>query len=141
MIWQPLTLPEQNAWEAELRACIGIPWRLLGRAGLPYGLQSVLDCVGLLVRGATAVGRPVDDLEVYAREPDGTLEDRLREHLGEPCEPGPGCIVLIRFREPQHVAYVTQAGTLIHAYNGGTRVVVEHPLDLWADRIVMGWKL
>ena len=137
-----MTPDELAAWEAELRACIGVPWRHMGRQGCGYGHQTGLDCVGLLVRAAKAVGREVRDLEAYAREPDGTLQARLTEHLGAPCEPGSGCIVLMRLpREPSHVGYITSAGTLIHGYNGGSRVVVEHPLGLWADRIVAGWAL
>lgn len=141
MTWAAFTAAERTVWEAELRACIGLPWRHMGRAGLPYGHQTGLDCVGLLVRAARAVGRTVDDLEHYAREPDGSLQQRLQAHLGPPGAIVPGSIVLIRFRQPQHVGYITQASTVIHAYNGGDRVVVEHPLGLWADRIVAGWRL
>ena len=138
-----MTSAEVDAWEAELRSCIGIKWRHMGRCGLPYGHQTGLDCVGLLIRGAAAVGRNVDDLSVYAYEPDGTLETRLCAHLGEgSADIAPAMIVLIRMVGlPSHVGYVTKDGTLIHAYNGGTGVVVEHPLGMWSKRIVRGWKI
>lgn len=128
--------------EAELRACIGIRWRHIGRQGLPYGHQTGLDCVGLLLRAAAAAGRVIEDIPHYSREPDGTLEAKITERMGQPCAPGPGCVVLIRMvRQPSHVGYITREGTLIHAYNGGTGVVCEHPLALWSDRIVKGWAL
>lgn len=131
-----------DAFEAELRACIGIPWRHIGRKGMGYGHQTGLDCVGLLIRAAAAAGRVIEDIPHYSREPDGTLEAKITERLGQPCGPGPERVVLIRMvRRPSHVGYITREGTLIHAYNGGSRVVCEHPLALWADRIVKGWKL
>lgn len=140
MTWDALTRAERARFERELRACIGIPWRHMGRAGLPYGHQTGLDCVGLLIRAAHAVGRDVDEPATYTREPDGTLRERLVAHLGAPSNSGAG-IVLIRFRKDAHVGYITEAGTLIHAYNGGGRCVVEHPMGLWADRIVARWAL
>ena len=131
-----------DVFEAELRACIGVPWRHIGRQGLPYGHQTGLDCVGLLIRAAAAAGRVIDDIPVYSRQPDGTLEAKITERLGQPVAPAPGCVVLIRMvRQPSHVGYITRAGTLIHAYNGGTRDVCEHPIGLWSDRIVKGWAL
>lgn len=131
-----------DAFEAELRACIGIPWRHIGRKGLPYGHQTGLDCVGLMIRAAAAGGRVIDDIPVYSRQPDGSLEAKITERLGSPVTPGPGCVVLINMVHlPSHVGYITRAGTLIHAYNGGTGVVCEHPLALWANRIVKGWKI
>lgn len=131
-----------DAFEAELRACIGIPWRHIGRKGLPYGHQTGLDCVGLLIRAAAAGGRVIDDIPVYSRQPDGSLEAKITERLGSPVAPEPGCVVLINMvRLPSHVGYITRAGTLTHAYNGGTGVVCEHPLALWANRIVKGWAL
>lgn len=131
-----------DAFETELRACIGIPWRHIGRKGLPYGHQTGLDCVGLMIRAAAAGGRVIDDIPVYSRQPDGSLESKITERLGHPCVPGPGCVVLIRMVSlPSHVGYITREGTLIHAYNGGTGDVCEHPLALWANRIVKGWAL
>lgn len=131
-----------DVFEAELRACIGIRWRHIGRQGLPYGHQTGLDCVGLLIRAAAAAGRVIDDIPSYSRQPDGTLEAKITERLGQPVAPGPGCVVLIRMvRLPSHVGYITRAGTLIHSYNGGDGVVCEHPLALWFDRIVKGWAL
>lgn len=143
MIWYPMSEPEIDRWESELRACIGIPWRHMGRKGLPYGHQTGLDCVGLLIRGAHAVGRHVRDLGTYSREPDGTLAARLDAHLGDGGLPAePGSIVLIRMvGQPSHVGYITLEGTLIHAYNGGSGVVCEHPLGMWDKRIVRGWRV
>lgn len=140
--WPKMDQVELALWEAELRACIGIPWRHMGRQGLPYGHQTGLDCVGLLMRGAYACGRPVQDMECYEGEPDGSLYGRIVSHVGSPCAPDRGCIVLMRIlREPHHVGYITMSGSLIHAYNGGSGVVVEHPFATWANRIVSAWRL
>lgn len=143
MTWTPFTNAELDIWEAELRSCIGIRWRHMGRKGLPYGHQTGLDCVGLMVRGAQAVGRPVQDLESYSRDPDGTLQSRLDAHLGDGKLPAENAsIVLIAMvGHPSHVAYISRAGTIIHAYNGGTGTVCEHPLGLWTKRILRGWCL
>lgn len=138
-----LSADELGAFERELRACIGIPWRHMGRQGLSYGHQTGLDCVGLLIRAGRAVGRAVAEPASYSREPDGTLRARLVAHLGPPAAPPDaiGCVALIRFRAESHVGYITQDHTLIHAYNGGERCVVEHPLGLWGRRIVARWAL
>lgn len=131
-----------DVFESELRACLGIRWRHMGRQGMGYGHQTGVDCVGLLLRAAAVAGRTIEDIPHYSREPDGTLEAKITERLGSPVTPGPGCVVLINMvRLPSHVGYITRADTLIHAYNGGTGVVCEHPLALWADRIVKGWAL
>lgn len=143
MTWS-LTPDERETFEAALRSRMGVRWRHMGRAGCGYGHQTGLDCVGLLVFGALAVGRTVADPDHYERNPDGTLEARITEHLGQPADSlGPGHIVLLRLpRLPRHVGYVTQAMTLIHSYAGGDRCVIETSLDEgWRNRIVRSWAL
>lgn len=135
---------EKSAALAEARACLGIEWRHMGRAGLPWGHDVGLDCVGLVMRAVVAAGRPVRDLPAYGRDPDGTLAAHLDAHLGPRVNAyGPCSVLLIAFnREPRHVALLSEANTLIHCYDGGPRCVVEHVFDAaWRKRVVAGWAL
>ena len=143
MTWQALTDSEASAFEAELRACVGMAWRHMGRSGCGYGHQTGLDCVGLMVRGLLAVGRPVRDLETYSRTPNGQLESHICRVLGAPASGiGPRQIVLLRLGVPRHVGYITDAGTLIHSRRGAGVGVVEHSLDAeWRAAIVRSWAL
>lgn len=143
MTYQPLNESEAQAFEAELRACVGLPWRHMGRKGCGYGHQTGLDCVGLAIRGLLAVGRPVPDLESYSRTPDGSLESRITAQLGEPVPGiGPRRIVLFKLGTPRHVGYVSDAGTLIHSIRGSGGGVVEVSLDaFWRAAAVRSWRL
>lgn len=143
MTWDRFTDSEAVTFEASLRACLGMQWRHMGRAGCGYGHQTGLDCVGLAIVGALAVGRPVRDLEAYSRAPDGQLADRITEHLGNPVAGiGPRRLVLMNLGQPRHVGYVSDAGTLIHARRGAGGGVVEHILDAqWRSTIVRSWSL
>jgi hypothetical protein len=148
MTWAPLTDAEFAVFEATLRAQLDTPWRHQGRKGCGYGHQTGLDCVGMAVLGVLALGRPVADLDAYPTDPDGTLEDRITAHLGAPEFPAviaPRRLVSMRFGgQPRHVAYISTAGTLIHAF--GTRKlggkVQEHGIDAVVRRcIVRSWPL
>lgn len=143
MTWDRFTDSEAATFEAALRACLGQPWRHMGRKGCGYGHQTGLDCVGLAIVGALAVGRPVADLEAYSRQPDGQLETRISEHLGTPATGiGPRRLVLMNLGQPRHVGYVSDAGTLIHSRRGAGGGVVEHTLDAqWRATIVRSWAL
>lgn len=143
MTWA-LSPSERETFEAALRSRLGVPWRHMGRAGCGYGHQTGLDCIGLLVFGAQAVGRTVADPNHYEKDPDGTIEARITAHLGPPAaSPAPGHVVLMRLpRRPRHAGYITLAGTLIHSYAGGRKCVMEHALDAeWRNRIVRSWAL
>ena len=67
MTWDRFTESEAATFEATLRAQLGTAWRHMGRKGCGYGHQTGLDCVGLAIVGALAIGRPVADLEATAR--------------------------------------------------------------------------
>ena len=144
MTWDRLTDSEAATFEAALRSCIGMKWRHMGRAGCGYGHQTGLDCVGLAIVGALAVGRPVADLEAYSKAPDGQLEGRITAHLGSPAYGiGQRQIVLMKIDGiVRHVGYVTDAGTLIHSRRGTGGGVVEHNLDAQhRASIVRSWQL
>lgn len=145
MTWDRFTPDEAQAFEAALRSKMGTPWRHMGRAGCGYGHQTGLDCAGLIIFAAMSVGRCVLDPESYSRNPDGTLEARITEHLGAPSVvPAAGHLVLLRLpRLPRHVGYVTSSAmTLIHSYSGGRRCVMEHAFDeSWRNRVFRSWAL
>lgn len=97
-----------------------------------------LDCVGLLIHAFAAAGLAVTDERGYAREPNPAV---MRAHLESLCYRAgapwqPADILWIRIvHEPQHLALLTDAGTIIHAYSSVGRVV-EHHLDArWRRRV------
>ena len=118
------------------RGLIGTPFvhqgRLPGRA---------LDCAGLVVAVAQAIGVEYVDQTGYSRSPSGgLLESALDDQPGitriAPDIRAPGDILLMRFSgDPQHLA-ILAGNTIIHAYEA-PGLVCEHDLtDLWVRRIV-----
>lgn len=122
------------------RACIGTPFlhqgRIPGRA---------LDCAGLVVAVAQAIGASYIDQQGYSRVPSrGQLERALDE---QPCleriaatDRQPGDVLLISFYgDPQHLAIFT-GDTIIHSY-ASVGSVCEHRLSsVWAARIVRAYR-
>jgi len=143
LIGQKFSAREKSKALAGARACLGIRWRHMGREGLPWGHNDGLDCIGLVMRAVVAAGRPVRDLAAYGRDPDGSLADRITEHLGTPGAFGACSVLLLSFGgPPRHVALLSESDTLIHCYDGGSRKVVEHTFDAkWRARVVAGWQL
>lgn len=122
------------------RCFLGTPFRHQGR--IP---GRGLDCAGVIVCAARALGLADYDVKGYGRLPDG--ESFLRHLLAAGCEKikvadaRPGDLYLIRFeQDPQHLALVTDIG-ILHATAGIGRVV-EHRLDeAWSARIVAAFRL
>lgn len=115
----------------EARSYIGCRWHHQGRS------RAGVDCVGLVIRVAHALGLSDFDIADYSRQPDpAMMRALLALHMEPVGQPQIGDVLLMKFeREPQHVAIVTDQG-IIHAY-AQTRRVVEHRLDsLWKSRIV-----
>jgi len=113
---------------AAARAHLGVRWRHRGRK--PWAL----DCLGLLVVSADAVGLPIDVPTIYGREPwDDLLRRGLQDRFGDPVDDWrPGDVALIRWGkgEPSHVAIITDHPTglgMIHVHN--LDGVVEHALS------------
>lgn len=121
---------------AAARACLGTPFQHQGR--IP---GVALDCAGLLIAVAQAIGADYHDVTGYGPHPcGGMLEQALDD---QPClEPvrvaqrRAGDLLLMRFdTEPQHLAVLT-GETIIHAYSNVGKVC-EHRLSaVWAARIV-----
>ena len=130
-----MTLPpiERSRIVDEARRWVGVPYLHQGRNR--FGV----DCVGLILVVAWALGRSEYDVKGYGRTPHaGFLKaeaDRLMEPIAVDARQ-PGDVLLMRFRrEPQHLAFVSDRG-MIHAY-AGAKAVVETSLPReWLDRVV-----
>ena len=122
---------------AAARACLGTPFRHQGR--LP-GIG--LDCAGVAVEVARALGCAPLDVSGYGRTPaagqlEAVLDAQPDLERVDREDRQPGDILLLRFTgEPQHLAILTDEGTMIHSYEAvGT--CCEHRLSaVWAARIV-----
>lgn len=123
------------------REWLGTPWEHQGRT------RRGIDCAGLVVVVAHALGLTSYDTTAYGRYP---RAGELREHLLEHCEPWAGAPqeglvaeVAMR-REPRHVGlivpYPLGGFALLHSATG--RGVIEHRLSPeWARRIVALYRL
>ena len=111
------------------RACKGTPFRHQGR--LP-GVG--LDCAGLVIHAARAMGITITDFNGY---PDTPFNGMLRKMIE--AQPNvreipktdilPGDVLLMRVKEaPQHLAIVSSGNCIIHAYQTIGRVA-EHGID------------
>lgn len=130
----------------EAKSYLGVPWRHQGRS------RSGVDCVGFLVQTWKKLGIQINDAKGYSRNPDGVNLKKLLDEqpsIEEVLDRKPriGDILLFRIRKhPQHVALVIPSNTadlgMIHAFNGGTKQVVQHDLaDYWKKRIVSVYRL
>ena len=124
-----------NAIIAAARACLGTPFKHLGRVP-----GKALDCAGLAKASAEWAGCAVVDMAVYARTPaNGLLEAMLD---AQPClkrvfrPPQAGDLLLMRFNgDPQHLA-ICAGETIIHAWQTVGKVVEHRFTDLWQSRVV-----
>lgn len=116
---------------SEARKNLGVRWHHQGRS------RAGIDCIGLVIKVAHALGLSTFDIIDYSRQPDPTmLRALMAEHMTPVDAPQLGDVLLMRFEtEPQHVAIVTDIG-MIHAYAQARRVV-EHRLDSqWRSRVL-----
>lgn len=121
---------------AAARACLDTPFRHQGRVP---GLA--LDCAGLIVSVAQALGIDHCDVADYGRLPNngqlaGVLDAQPALRAVVVADMQPGDILLMRFvKEPQHLAFLGES-TLIHSWEGAGKVC-EHGIDdIWRRRIV-----
>lgn len=113
-------------------AMVGTPFHAQGR--LP-GVG--LDCIGVVICIARALGLPHRDRKAYPMRPDGTLQADLDAQLvrvqGEPRE---GDILLMSFAaEPHHVAVVVDGGRIVHAYSTARKCVAQAFTDHWRGKV------
>jgi cell wall-associated NlpC family hydrolase len=117
------------------RLWLRTPFRHQGRG--PEGL----DCIGLIVVAAAALGVRLVDRRDYAAEP---RAGALRAELERQCRPvttlAPGAVLLLRLGPyAAHVGIYTGAG-LIHAYRP-RGAVIEHALGHWRRRVAAVYAL
>lgn len=118
------------------RACLDTPFRHQGR--IP-GVG--LDCAGLIVAVAQAIGADYQDQPGYGRSPsNGLLQQALNDQA---CldrvalaDRQPGDVLLMRFAtEPQHLA-IFAGETIIHSYLHVMKVCEHRLSSVWLARIV-----
>ena len=116
---------------AEARSWLGTPWVHQHRT---KGVA--VDCAGLVIGVARALGIVADDFDVqgYGRQPDGTLLDLCDAHLQRitQAQMQPGDVVVVAVeRDPQHMGVVVpyrSAGLgIVHAASLAGKVI-EHRL-------------
>jgi cell wall-associated NlpC family hydrolase len=122
---------------AAARACLDTPFIHQGR--LP---GQALDCAGLLVAVARAVGADYRDVAGYSRSPSGGLLEYAMDN--QPClvrvpdlnARQPGDVLLMRFTgDPQHLTLYA-GNTIIHGYEAVGRICEHRLTEQWARRIV-----
>lgn len=122
---------------AEARSWLGTPFHHQGR------LKGVgADCIGLVVGVARGLGLAAVDRPGYARTPDGvSLAAALDAQMRRVAAADAGDVLLLRIRrQPQHVGFLGEAGTLIHAYSGADKVVETPMTDWWWQRVVAAYR-
>lgn len=139
-IGEPLTAEESAAFVAVCRSFMGVPFLHQGR-----NPEIGLDCAGMLQTGMRRIGRQVQDLTNYGREPhkDG-LRNMLIANLGQPVPKASmraGDIVLIRFHgAPRHVGLITQLADgrfgLLHVHSE-MKFVAEHGIGERFGRLIV----
>lgn len=137
--------PISEAIIAEARTWLGTPWH---HQACVKGVGA--DCTGVVRGVGNALGLmryddKAEDTKAYrgyGRAPIPRLVvqglDQFLDRVPR-AEAGPGDVLLLRAPEPQHLAIVTDADSMIHATNA--RGVVETPLpEGWRRQCVGVWR-
>ena len=124
---------------AEARTWTGTPWRHQGRF---KGLA--VDCVGLVLETARALGACDFDFTNYERRPNGDLRtycDALMERIPL-AQVDAGDVILFAWNNsPVHLAIVTGPDTIIHAFVINRRVVEHRIDDRWRSLIAGAYRV
>lgn len=131
----------QIAIIAAARECIETPFRHQGRI-----LGRALDCVGVACHVLARLQLPYLDQAGYPRLPfRGQLEQAItgQPHLVEvDGAPQPGDVLLMRFgREPQHIAILTDTGTIVHSWEQAGKCCEHDLTPEWRRRIVRVYRI
>lgn len=130
-----MTTPHQVVEAA--RAWLGTPWHHQGRS------TAGVDCAGVCIKVAHALGESAFDVADYGRYPNN---DRMRELLREHCterfgEPLPGMIALMAFStEPRHMGIIAPypygGVSIVHALARAGKVTEHRLSPEWRRRVV-----
>ncbi len=124
----------------QARTWLNTPYHHQGR------LKGVgVDCAGLIIGVAHELGLSQFDVDGYSARPDGDSLRRLCEqHMGRLAIDAlqPGDVLLFQFdAHPGHLAFLSDAQAILHAYLPRRRVV-EHGLDAaWWRQVVGCYRL
>ncbi|ARK56313.1 NlpC/P60 family protein [Burkholderia pseudomallei] len=122
---------------AEARSWLDTPYQHQGR------LKGVgVDCIGLLACVAHALDLSDADFTDYERRPDGRLRPVLETHLERvPLDEAQGADVLLFAwsSTPIHIAIMTDATHIIHAYIPNRRVVESRLDEAMRVRVVAAY--
>jgi len=123
----------------EARTWLGTPWAHQGRF---KGLAC--DCVGLVLETSRALGLIDYNFVNYERRPDGSLRtecERLMRSIPVPQAQAGDVLLFAWNNSPVHLAIMTGAETIIHAY-AINRKVVEHRIDeRWRAQIAAAFHI
>jgi NlpC/P60 family putative phage cell wall peptidase len=126
---------------AEARSWVGTPFHHQGRVK-----GAGVDCVGLAIMVGKSLGL-VDagyDFNGYRRMPYGsTLIDAIRNcgFVNEVKTPEPGDVLVFRIdTDPEHVAFLSDTNTLIHAYAPARKVAEARYDSQWQKKCVTAFK-
>ncbi|TDV04694.1 NlpC/P60 family protein [Paraburkholderia caballeronis] len=119
---------------SEARSWVDTPYRHQGR------LKGIaVDCAGLVVCVVRACGLAAQDVAGYSRRPDGSLADVVYAQT-LPVGVGaqlPGDVVLFHWdNTPTHLAFLTDADSIIHAFAINRRVCEHRIDDKWRSHIM-----
>ncbi len=135
---------DRAAIVAEARTWIGTRFHHQAR------LKGVgVDCAGVVMGTAQSLGLFAEDVQGYARHPDGgQLETECARQMEQipVADAQAGDVLLFKFdSEPQHLAiigdYVHGGLSIIHAYSVARNVVETRLDDTWRSRITAAYKL
>lgn len=115
------------------RSEIGTPFRHQGRLS-----GKALDCAGLIIHVARKLEIKYTDAGGYSRQPSNGLLESMLEMQGcleQVSDMQPGDVLLMRFKEPQHLA-IFAGDTIIHSYESVGKVCEHRLADVWRSRIV-----
>lgn len=130
-------MPDNNSVILEARSWCGVKWQHQGRS------RAGVDCAGVIVMVARALGLPVKDRTDYQRRTHGPqFLQHFKDNLPEKpiTEIAPGDVLV--FTEPSypcHCGIVTEKhGTLyfVHGYAKRRKVIEEHLSEEWWRKIV-----
>jgi cell wall-associated NlpC family hydrolase len=138
-------MTSRDAIVREARSWIGTPFHHQGR------VKDVgVDCAGLIIGVAHALGLSDFDYTTYGRAPTGDdlMGSLLRAHCEPTADAKPGDVLLMRFDlEPQHVGFLSEGdlgageARIVHTYMQA-RKVVEHYIDeVWFARVLGAYRL
>jgi len=113
-----------------------VPFRHQGRA------LSGMDCIGLVICAATAIGLKLPDRSGYARDLQGReLEHAMDEHLIRLLRPEPGAVILLRFNDAKRHVALLGTHDMIHAWDRVGYVCRHDYADWFRDRTAAVYRI